>query len=266
MSDWDPEHYGRYADERSRPYGDLVRRIGARQPQQVVDLGCGSGELTASLRTVWSTADIVGVDSSPAMIAKARSIKGVDDLRFLERDLRSWRPDHGTDVMISNAALQWVPEHRALLPGLVERLSEDGWLAFQVPGNFAEPSHVLLGELADAEPYAAYTQARARPSSAEPADYLADLTDLGCTVEAWETTYLHVLGGEDPVFTWVSATGARPVLQALPDDLRETFEAEYKELLRAAYPEQPYGTVLPFRRIFVVAQRVPDHDGQRTGS
>ncbi|HEU5484500.1 MAG TPA: trans-aconitate 2-methyltransferase [Microlunatus sp.] len=256
MSDWDPEHYSRYADERSRPYGDLVRRIGALRPQRVADLGCGSGELTASLRRVWPTAEIVGVDSSPAMIAKARTIKGVDDLRFLERDLRDWRPDHGTDVMISNAALQWVPEHRRLLPGLVERLSDDGWLAIQVPGNFEEPSHVLLRELAAAAPYAEHTAGVARPTSAEPADYLADLAALGCTVDAWETTYLHVLQGEDPVFTWISATGARPVLQALPDELRERFEAEYKDALRRAYPEQAHGTVLPFRRIFVVAHRV----------
>lgn len=255
MSDWDPEHYGRYADERSRPYGDLVRRIGARRPQRVADLGCGSGELTASLRRVWPTAEIVGVDSSTAMIAKARTIKGVDDLRFLERDLSDWRPDHGTDVMISNAALQWVPDHRRLLPGLVERLSDDGWLAFQVPGNFEEPSHVLLRELAGRSAYAEHTAGVSRPASAEPADYLADLAALGCRVDVWETTYLHVLEGEDPVFTWVSATGARPVLQALPDQLRERFEAEYKEALRAAYPAQPHGTVLPFRRIFVVAQR-----------
>ena len=255
MNDWDPENYGRYADERSRPYGDLVRRIGAVRPERVADLGCGSGELTASLRRIWPTAEIVGVDSSPAMIAKARTIKGVDDLRFLERDLSSWRPDHGTDVMISNAALQWVPEHRRLLPGLVDRLSSDGWLAFQVPGNFNEPSHVLLRELADSAPYVEHTVGLARPAAAEPADYLADLATLGCTVDAWETTYQHVLTGEDPVFTWISATGARPILQALPDDLRETFEAEYKDRLREAYPEQPYGTVLPFRRIFVVAQR-----------
>jgi trans-aconitate 2-methyltransferase len=255
MSDWDPEQYGRYADERSRPYGDLVGRIGARRPRRVVDLGCGSGELTASLRRVWPTAEIVGVDSSPAMIERARMIKGVDDLRFLERDLRDWRPAPGTDVMISNAALQWIPGHRGLVVELADRLADDGWLAFQVPGNFAEPSHVLLHDLAGDEPYAAYTADLHRPSSAEPADYLADLTAAGCVVDAWETTYLHVLTGEDPVFTWVAATGARPVLAALPDDLREDFETAYKARLRDAYPEQPYGTVLPFRRIFVVAHK-----------
>lgn len=254
MADWDPEHYRRFADERSRPYGDLVARIRADNPRTVVDLGCGPGELTASLRRLWPDAEILGVDSSAAMIAKAESIPGDDRLHFLLRDLGSWRPDAGTDVMISNAALQWLPEHRALLPDLVERLSSDGWLAFQVPGNFTAPSHLLLHELADVEPYATYTTGLPRPASAEPADYLADLAALGCRVDVWETTYLHVLSGTDPVFTWISSTGARPILQALPDDLRQSFESEYKQRLREAYPEQPYGTVLPFRRIFVVAQ------------
>lgn len=255
MKDWDPAHYGQYADERSRPYGDLVRRIGAERPRRVVDLGCGSGELTASLSRLWPTAEIIGVDSSPAMIEKARSIRGVDDLRFLERDLRDWLPEADTDVLISNAALQWVPDHRRLLPGLVERLTPGGWIAFQVPGNLGAPSHALLHELAESAPYAEHTAGVLRPASAEPADYLADLTAAGCSVDVWETTYLHVLTGEDPVFTWISATGARPVLQALPADLREQFEATYKERLREAYPEHAYGTVLPFRRIFVVGRR-----------
>ena len=253
MSDWNPEHYGQYAGERSRPYGDLVRRVGARRPQRVADLGCGSGELTASLRQVWPTAEIVGVDSSPAMIAKARTIRGVDDLRFLERDLQDWRPDHGTDVVISNAALQWVPEHRKLLPGLVERLSTDGWLAFQVPGNFDQPSHRLLHELADRPPYAEWTRDLERPAAFDPEVYLADLAELGCRVQAWETTYLHVLAGPDPVFHWISSTGARPVLGALPDGLRDDFEAAYKKRLNEAYPARTYGTVLPYRRIFAVA-------------
>jgi len=255
LADWDPEHYRRFSDERSRPFGDLVARIRADSPRQVVDLGCGPGELTASLRRLWPDAEILGVDSSPAMIAKAQAFADDGRLRFLERDLRTWRPDSDTDVILSNAALQWVPGHRTLLAGLVERLSSGGWLAFQVPGNFAAPSHVLLHELADTDPYAAYTTGLLRPASAEPVDYLADLSTLGCRVDAWETTYLHVLSGPDPVFTWISATGARPVLQALPDDLRGRFELEYQRRLREAYPAQPHGTVLPFRRIFVVAQR-----------
>ena len=191
------------------------------------------------------------------MIAKAEAYAGAR-VRFAVQDLRDWSPREPVDVIISNAALQWVPGHRDLLPRLVEALAPGGWLAFQVPGNFTEPSHRLLEELADDERFAAYVTDRDRPASYDPVDYLDDLAGLGCAVDAWETTYLHRLTGPDPVFGWISGTGARPVLQALPDGLREQFEVEYKALLSEAYPARPYGTVLPFRRIFVVAQRPAD--------
>lgn len=190
------------------------------------------------------------------MIARAAECAG-DHVSFRVADVTRWQPDQPVDVIVSNAALQWVPEHRRLLPGLVGALNPGGWLAFQVPGNFDEPSHQLLHGLAADTRFAPYlVQAAAeRPASAEPADYLTDLSSLGCTVSAWETTYLHVLPGEDPVFRWISGSGARPILQALPDDVRPEFEAAYRAELRAAYPSQPYGTVPPFRRIFVVARR-----------
>ncbi len=172
---------------------------------------------------------------------------------FQVQDLRDWRPEAPVDVIISNATLQWVPGHRGLMPALVKVLSQDGWLAFQVPGNFREPSHQLLRQLAADPRYAPMLTDVAWPSSADAGSYLADLAGLGCSVDAWETTYLHVLTGPNPVFRWISGTGARPVLQALPDDLRAQFIAEYQELLNAAYPAREHGTVLPFRRIFVVA-------------
>ena len=159
-------------------------------------------------------------------------------------------------MLVSNATLQWVPGHLDLLPSLVAQVAPGGWFAFQVPGNFGEPSHTIRDDLAAEAPYAEHTAGAAVPSSHDPAVYLDVLAGLGCTVDAWETTYLHVLTGPDPVFTWVSGTGARPTLQALPDDLRPAFESEFKRRLTAAYPEHEYGVVLPFRRVFVVA-RVP---------
>jgi trans-aconitate 2-methyltransferase len=148
-----------------------------------------------------------------------------------------------------------VPDHRALLPELVAAVRPGGWLAFQVPGNVGEPSHTLLHALAAEPRYADALADVARPAAADPADYLADLTALGCTVDAWEATYCHVLAGPDAVFRWISGTGARPVLQALDADRRAAFEAEYRARLAVAYPEQPFGTLLPFRRVFVVARR-----------
>ncbi|GAA1795566.1 methyltransferase domain-containing protein [Nocardioides hankookensis] len=251
---WDPDRYLTYADERGRPFVDLVARIAATAPRTVVDLGCGPGNLTALLAERWPGADVLGLDSSPEMIGKARELGG--GLRFQVADLRSWAPAEPVDVLVSNATLQWVPGHLDLLPRLVDAVAPGGWFAFQVPGNFGEPSHTIRDELAAEAPYAEHAAGVAVPSSHDPAVYLDVLAGLGCTVDAWETTYLHLLTGPDPVFTWVSGTGARPTLQALPDDLRPGFEAEFKQRLAAAYPEHAYGVVLPFRRIFVVA-RVP---------
>ncbi len=254
MATWNPDTYLQFADERSRPFFDLVRRIGSTQPQQVVDLGCGPGQLTASLAERWPEARIEGLDSSAEMIESAQE-HASERLTFALADLRSWRPEKQVDVVVSNATLQWVPGHRGLLTQLVEALTPGGWLAFQVPGNFDEPSHRLLHELAAEPRFVEATREIERPASDDPETYLADLASLGCVVDAWETTYLHVLTGPDPVFRWISGTGARPVLQALSEAQRPVFEAEYMAALRAAYPEQSFGTVLPFRRVFVVAQK-----------
>ncbi|WP_426242213.1 trans-aconitate 2-methyltransferase [Nocardioides sp. LHG3406-4] len=251
---WDPDRYLAFADERGRPFVDLLARVGARDPRTVVDLGCGPGNLTALLVARWPEAHVVGVDSSPEMIDKARAAgSGID---FDVADLRDWRPAEPVDVLVSNATLQWVPGHLELLAGLVAQVAPGGWFAFQVPGNFDEPSHTLRTELAAEEPYRELAAGTAEPASHDPETYVAALTALGCTVDAWETTYLHLLTGEDPVFDWVSGTSARPVLAALPDDLREQFVAEFKRRLRQAFPQRPYGVALPFRRVFAVA-RVP---------
>jgi trans-aconitate 2-methyltransferase len=250
---WDPARYLAYADERGRPFLDLLARVRASRPRRVVDLGCGPATLTALLAERWPEAEVVGVDSSPEMVAAAAAVPGV---RVELGDLRDWHPDEPVDVLVSNATLQWVPGHLDLLPRLVAALAPGGEVAVQVPGNFDEPSHALRRELAAEPRFAPFLAGVPVPASSGPEVWLARLQDLGCEVDAWETTYLHVLNGEDPVFGWVSGTGARPTLQALPDGLREEFEAELRRRLRAAYPPGPHGTVLRFRRVFAVARRV----------
>ena len=251
---WDPDRYLTYADERGRPFVELMARVGAEAPASVVDLGCGPGNLTSLLRERWPDADISGLDSSREMIEQARSAE--PSITFEVADLRGWAAaGDPVDVLVSNATLQWVPDHLDLLPSLVGRVRPGGWLALQVPGNFEEPSHTIRRDLAAEAPYAEHTRDVAVPSSHDPVVYLEALAGLGCcTVDAWETTYLHVLTGPDPVFAWVSGTGARPTLQALPDDLRPAFEDEFRRRLRAAYPERDGRVVLPFRRVFAVAQ------------
>jgi trans-aconitate 2-methyltransferase len=251
---WDASTYAAFSDERSRPFTDLLARVGAEGPRSVVDLGCGSGALTAGLAQRWPTARVTGVDSSAAMIAAAQPYAG-ERVTFVLGDLVDWRPDGPVDVLVSNAALQWVPGYRRLLPGLVHALADGGWLAVQVPGNFDAPSHQVLREVAALPPYAEHTAGLVRPAVADPVEHLADLVGLGCRVDAWETTYLHVLAGPDPVLRWLQGTGARPYVDALPEPLRPSFTDALRQRLAEAYPAEPWGTVLPFRRLFVVAQR-----------
>jgi trans-aconitate 2-methyltransferase len=249
---WDPDRYLVYADERGRPFLDLVGRIGAAAPRTVVDLGCGPGNLTVLLKRRWPDAEVRGIDASAEMVAKADRTRGVT---YAVGDLRDWRPAEPVDVLVSNATLQWVPGHLDMLPRLVRTVAPEGWLAFQVPGNFGEPSHTLRNELERDPRFAPYLVGVRGPDAHDARVYLDTLLAEGCTVDAWETTYLHVLRGEDPVFTWATGTGARPALGALPDAVREEFAEEYRQRLRAAYPSSEHGTVLPFRRVFVVAQR-----------
>jgi trans-aconitate 2-methyltransferase len=253
---WDPGQYDRFSDERSRPFFDLVGSINAGDPRRVTDLGCGTGTLTAALLRRWPEAVIEGIDSSPDMIALSAAQAVPGRLTFRCDDLRRWRPPQPVDVIVSNAALQWVPGHLDLLPALVASLAPGGWLAFQVPGNFDSPSHSELARLQRSERWRDRLGGLVeRLGSRPPAEYLERLLGLGCSVQAWETTYLHVLEGPDPVLAWTKGTALRPTLAALGAPEREEFLGEYAAALRAAYPPQASGTVYPFRRVFVVAQK-----------
>jgi trans-aconitate 2-methyltransferase len=251
---WDPATYLKFADERSRPFHDLVRRIAADRPSYIVDLGCGTGQLTATLAERWPQAEIVGVDNSAEMIAKAKPLTH-PRLRFEIADIREWQPDRPVHVIVSNAALHWVPQHLDVLRGLTELVASGGWLAFQVPGNFGSRAHVLMYELMDAPRWQSYLGGIQRPEVPDAATYLDVLSEQGLAVDAWETTYLHVLQGEDAVLHWMSGTALRPVLAGLPSRERDEFLQEYAARLRNVYEARRYGTVLPYRRIFVVAHR-----------
>jgi trans-aconitate 2-methyltransferase len=250
---WDPLQYGRYADQRGRPFFELTGRIAADAPQTVIDLGCGSGELTVTLAQRWPEALIRGIDSSPQMIAQAPADGAVQFSVGGAMELSAT----AVDVLVSNAALQWVPEHRELLTRWAGELAPEGWLAFQVPANFDAPSHVLMRELAESACWRERLHGvlRGAESTDPPLAYLGLLSECGMDVDAWQTEYVHVLAGEDPVLEWVRGTGLRPVLGALSADDGERFSAEYGAALRDAYPRRDYGTAFPFLRTFVVAQR-----------
>ena len=253
---WDPVQYARFGDERGRPFFDLLGRVGAPAPGRVVDLGCGSGELTATLAERWPEAQIEGLDSSEEMIARAVASEHVS---FSVQDARDLDAD-GIDVLLSNAMLQWVPDHGALLTRWAHELPAGAWLAIQVPANFDAPSHRLMRELADTPHWRSRLEGVLRHGGAvaSPVEYLELLSAAGMRVEAWQTEYVHVLDGPDPVLEWVRGTGLRPVLAALDADAARAFEAEYAAALRQAYPRRSVGTLFPFRRTFVVAVKSRD--------
>ncbi|MFD3549866.1 trans-aconitate 2-methyltransferase [Streptomyces sp. NPDC058655] len=272
---WDPRQYLRHAGHRARPFADLLTRIPELPPlprtpsgeaarARIADLGCGPGNVTALLADRWPEARITGFDLSPEMLRRATDeysgpTAGGGALEFRRADLADWLPEEPYDLIVSNAALQWVPNHPASFAAWTNGLRPGGTLAFQVPGNSSAPSHALLARLCDSPRWSARLAGLGAHyvHLCEPAEYLARFTELGCAVDVWETTYHQLLQGPDPVLDWVKGTALRPVLTALGDD-REAADAlltEYRDLLREAYPTGPRGTVFPFRRIFVVARK-----------
>jgi trans-aconitate 2-methyltransferase len=259
---WDPNKYVQFADHRDRPFYDLTARITAATPQLVVDMGCGPGPLTHSLAERWPDARVTGLDSSEEMIEQARAKQHAANLSFAMTDASTWMPAPDTDVLVSNAMLQWIPEHRQLIAKWLGALAPGAWFAAQVPGNFGSPSHALMRELANSERWAPQLAGVLRQDDAvgEPADYLKILLAAGFESDVWETTYGQILSGPDPVLEWVRGTALRPVLARLSETDAAAFEAEYARLVAQAYPSFADArggslTLFPFRRIFMVGRK-----------
>jgi trans-aconitate 2-methyltransferase len=255
MVTWDPARYLTFADERSRPFHDLLARVGGGAPSKVVDLGCGTGELTATLAARWPEAEVLGIDSSAEMLASTDRLTAEHPgLSFAQHRIQDWRPTPDTDLVVSNAALQWVPDHRELLQSWAGLLQPGTRIAVQVPANEDSPSQSLLRELA-AEPRWADTLETANsviPRVGAIRDYLGIFLAEGHRIDGWETTYQHILTGEDAVLHWLEGTRLRAYRAAL-GDRADAFVAELRPRLREAYPMVDGVTVFPFRRLFFVA-------------
>jgi trans-aconitate 2-methyltransferase len=254
---WDPAQYERYKAYRDRPALDLLVQIpGDPAPVEIWDLGCGTGEHAALLARRHPGARVHGLDASADMLAQARGRP--EAVEWVQGDVARWRPEVAPDLIFTNAALQWLPDHASLFPRLVGALAPGGVFACQMPVSYAAPQHALMRETAEAGPWADRLRAveGVRPLL-EPEGYYDVLAPLCASVEVWSTTYLHVLSGEDPVVDWMLGTGLRPVLQALAsDEERAGFLADYRARVARAFPRRGDGTtLLPFPRLFVVARR-----------
>ena len=250
---WNPDQYLKFAAPRLRPAADLLAAVPAAEPKVVYDLGCGAGNVTRLLAQRWPRADLTGVDDSATMLAKAA--QELPSARWVQQGLADWRADRPADVIYSNAALHWLPDHSRLFPTLLEQLAPAGVLAVQMPRNFDAPSHALIADTVRAGPWRQRLEPLLQPSPvAAPDFYYGLLAPRVARLDIWETEYLQVLEGADPVKEWTKGTWLKQFLDALADPERAAFEADYAWRLRAAYPMRDDGrTLFPFRRLFMVA-------------
>jgi trans-aconitate 2-methyltransferase len=252
---WNPQQYLKFSEHRLRPAVDLLMRIPELPVRSVADLGAGAGNVTKLIKERWQDATVVGVEGSAKMIAAARTT--APEIEWLHQDLGLWRPPHKYDVIYSNAALHWLPGHAQLFPNLMENVEPGGILAVQMPRNFKAPSHLLIAETALNGPWRSQVEHLVLPPPVgEPEFYHDILAPLSKEVDIWETEYLQVLEGDNPVKEWTKGTWLTRYLDVLQSDDKAAFEAAYAERVAKAYPRNSRGqTLFPFRRLFIVAQR-----------
>ena len=251
---WDPAVYLHYADARLRPALDLLARVPLDRPRRLADLGCGAGNVTAMLRRRFPDAAVTGVDASAPMLDQARA--AAPDCAFEQADIAAWTPSEPPDLVFSNAALHWLGDHATLLPRLLGTLAPGGVLAVQMPAMHDAPVRALQHEVAARGPWAALLAGVGSAPPILPAEAYWDLLRPHCAaLDLWETTYLHVLTGEDAVLHWAMGTSLRPFLAPLPPEWRAAFLDAYRAALAPVYPRRPDGTtLLAFRRLFLVAR------------
>lgn len=254
MTTWEPQRYLQFAEVRFRAGLDLLQHIPPGEYQHIYDLGCGTGHLTKILAERFPGASVVGVDSSLEMLAEAR--REFPRISWLQADIATWRSERPADLIFSSAALQWLPSHERLFPALLGMVRPGGVFAVQMPNNFDSPAHVALKGLAQAEEWRGKVAGAATPAASSAEAYWKWLAPLAAKLDIWETTYLQVLEGENPVADYLRGTTLRPFLTTLSKEDGEKFSAAFARRTAAAYPPQHDGkTLFPFRRLFLVAQR-----------
>lgn len=251
---WDPAQYLKFADHRLRPAIDLLNRVDLDRPGEIYDLGAGAGNVTRLIKARWPEARVTGVDDSQAMLAKAAAT--APEISWQQADLAGWVAPRPADLIYSNAALHWLGSHDRVFPALLGSLAPGGVLAAQMPRNFGAPSHTAIAETALDGPWRARLEPLLRPAPvADPDFYYGVLAPKAAALDIWETEYLQVLEGRDPVKEWTKGTWLKPLLDALEEPDRSRFEATYAERVARAYPARADGrTLFPFRRLFIIAR------------
>jgi trans-aconitate 2-methyltransferase len=256
MADWNPALYLTFADERARPARDLLQQVPVKQPRLVYDLGCGPGNSTALIYRAFPEAEVIGVDASPAMLVEARAAQ--PHLEFIQADITDLRAPATADLIFSNAAFQWLPDHAGQMLRLLRQLRTGAALAVQMPDNMAEPSHRMMHETALYGSWASllHNASEFRQALLGPGQYYEMLKPYCARLDIWRTTYMHAVNGIQGIVDMFSSTGLRPWLDPLNAAEKQAFLIDYTVRLAKHYPVQRDGKVLlAFPRLFIVAQR-----------
>lgn len=253
---WNPDLYLRYATYRARPADDLVPRLNLTIHGDIYDLGCGPGTLSKRLKDKWPDRRVIGVDTSPDMLASAEAAypRGIE---WQQADIASWTANEPAALVFANASLQWVHSHETLLPRLMSQVAPGGLLAIQVPKSGAQPYHKCIEALAVSDKWRTrFLGIRPHEDPLEAQAYYGLLKPLANDIDIWETDYHHVLEGENPVTEWISSTGLVPFLSVLSEPEKPAYLADYSDCATRAYPRQADGKVMfTMRRLFIVATR-----------
>jgi trans-aconitate 2-methyltransferase len=258
LDSWSPAQYARFRDERSQPFYDLAAMVEHRPGMRIVDLGCGTGALTAWLHRELAADETLGIDVSDSMLAEAAG-QHAAGLRFERREILEFaerREGGGFDLVFSNAALQWVDHHETLFAALARLLAPAGQLAVQMPANDDHVSHATARAVAREEPFASALEGYVRPDPVRAPEWYAEmLHGLGFGEQrVLLRVYPHVLSETRAVVEWVKGTYLTPYAARLPAELYASFIARYEERLLAALGEsRPY--FYSFKRVLIWAQR-----------
>jgi len=259
MPTWSADQYLKFSEERTRPCRDLAARIQVSPVRRAIDLGCGPGNSTEVLASLWPDAELTGLDNSANMIDDARRTQPLRT--WIACDITAWAADNAQqyDVVFSNAAMQWVPDHPTIYPRLLDHVAPGGAFAMQVPGNWDGPAHRLMREVAASPEWREHLpDGRVREWHVHDLDFYYDvLAPRSTRLDLWATDYIHVLPNVEAIVEWYRGTGLRPFLDALTTDAdRERFAADYLDRLRSEYTPRADGRVLfPFHRLFAIAYR-----------
>ena len=255
MPNWNPKQYEKFLKDRTRPAIDLVNRLEEFAPNSILDLGCGPGNSTKVLKDKFPKAKILGADNSDEMLEKARGL--YPDIEFINLDANGdlHEVNEMFDIVFSNACIQWLPNHKELLPKLMTLLSSNGVLAIQIPMQREHPVHMIINELANTTKWSDKITPR-QYNNLTTEEYFDVLSDISNDYEIWETTYCHRMPSYESIIEWYKGTGLRTYLEQLTESDADNFINDVYNELKQRYKKQKNGEILfRFPRLFFMARK-----------